>query len=365
MDHWMQLDESEDDATSKEIQMKGCPRCKTIILSCYRYGDVIKRNFNDIVKVKRLLLQARPDPKAVADRLTGKVEKLTHLNRNLTIELNHSVSQITSDALETMQRKLTPRRQKGRTDLVPPVFHVDDIFLFEVQLDVMERLLDILKNAPGVGASSTATNNLAYSPPMTVRMKPALLSNVLNHAERILKSILNRERLSAEEQVAFIAEIDRLDLIRAFFILQSVPACSPTNTLVAREYDQIMALLTRNVKKLNDRERADIKSILKAMGQKLRTGLGISDTERQEILRAVGLSQGHWFKCPNGHIYAIGECGGAMEEGRCPECGSRIGGRSHALLGDNRVATEMDGARFGAWSNEANNFRNYELDDFE
>lgn len=55
-----------------------------------------------------------------------------------------------------------------------------------------------------------------------------------------------------------------------------------------------------------------------------------------------------------GHIYAIGECGGAMEESQCPDCGSAIGGTQHRLLQGNAVATEMDGAQRGAWSDEAN-----------
>jgi len=28
-------------------------------------------------------------------------------------------------------------------------------------------------------------------------------------------------------------------------------------------------------------------------------------------MKAVGLKSGNWFECPNGHTYAIGECGGA------------------------------------------------------
>lgn len=63
----------------------------------------------------------------------------------------------------------------------------------------------------------------------------------------------------------------------------------------------------------------------------------------------------------SGHIYCIGECGGATQEGNCPECGSRIGGSQHRLLSDNTLATEMDGARFAAWSNTANDMRNWNL----
>ena len=43
------------------------------------------------------------------------------------------------------------------------------------------------------------------------------------------------------------------------------------------------------------------------------TGLGVSEAERKEIIQATGLRRGHWYMCPNGHPYAIGECGGAMQ----------------------------------------------------
>ncbi|KAJ3544380.1 hypothetical protein NM688_g5751 [Phlebia brevispora] len=51
---------------------------------------------------------------------------------------------------------------------------------------------------------------------------------------------------------------------------------------------------------------------------------------------------GHFYKCPNGHIYVIGECGGAVEQAVCPECHAPVGGRSHTLLSSNSRATEIE-----------------------
>jgi hypothetical protein len=59
------------------------------------------------------------------------------------------------------------------------------------------------------------------------------------------------------------------------------------------------------------------------------------------ILNAMKLKEGHWFKCKDGQVYYITECGCAMEEGNCPECGDRIGGQKHKLLQNNLVSTEM------------------------
>ena len=52
-----------------------------------------------------------------------------------------------------------------------------------------------------------------------------------------------------------------------------------------------------------------------------------------------------------------------MEEGKCPECGSRIGGLNHQLRSDNQLARDMDGARHAAFSNMAN-IQNFDPRDF-
>lgn len=75
----------------------------------------------------------------------------------------------------------------------------------------------------------------------------------------------------------------------------------------------------------------------------------VSSEDKRMIVKAMGLKSGHWYACPQGHVYCITECGGAMQIAKCPECGASIGGTSHRLLSDNRVATEMDGATAPAW----------------
>ena len=34
--------------------------------------------------------------------------------------------------------------------------------------------------------------------------------------------------------------------------------------------------------------------------------------------------QGHWFKCPNGHIFELGESWGATNDLTCSECEGNI-----------------------------------------
>eukprot|EP01133_Synstelium_polycarpum_P016309 gene16309-19397_t len=75
----------------------------------------------------------------------------------------------------------------------------------------------------------------------------------------------------------------------------------------------------------------------------------ITEAERREVMNAVdgrgnSFTAGHWFMCPNKHLYYIGECGGAMEVGVCPDCKSAVGGRNHALLPGQTHST-LDGSQ--------------------
>ncbi|KAF8588736.1 hypothetical protein K439DRAFT_1651802 [Ramaria rubella] len=69
----------------------------------------------------------------------------------------------------------------------------------------------------------------------------------------------------------------------------------------------------------------------------------VTQDEFTQIVKAFNFSHvGHWYTCPNGHIYVIGECGGAMQVASCPECGSAIGGTNHSLVSANAPAREIE-----------------------
>ena len=71
----------------------------------------------------------------------------------------------------------------------------------------------------------------------------------------------------------------------------------------------------------------------------------VSGDERREILQAMATEfsgTGHWYTCANGHPFTIGECGGPMEEARCPQCGAAIGGHHHVMVGGAQRAEELE-----------------------
>lgn len=335
MDHWMEMKTEE----TREIQMKCCPRCKTIIRSCYRYGNVIKRNFKDIVEVKRVILRSRVSAKDFTEKILSKIKELQTTNEQLVTALKHNVSDVMRKGLEECRLSISPNIMQKKIQYKS--LSDDSRYILEVQMDIFNRLLGLMKNAPAL---------------KSMVMKRPLLEDFLNRVQRLIETLLRRDNLAQKEYECFTKEVDRLDLLRAFYLLKSAPYV-PVH--VTSEITQLDAMLLKNVKPLQDGQVTIIKDMMQKIGNKLNTGLGISNEEREQVLQAMGLRQGHWFKCPNGHIYAIGDCGGAMQEAVCNECGARIGGGSHTLRSDNRLANEMDGARFAAWSEQANDMRNF------
>ena len=60
----------------------------------------------------------------------------------------------------------------------------------------------------------------------------------------------------------------------------------------------------------NEQEYERLVTLLQDMPTKYRLPLSVE--ERSMIIKAINAKPGSWYKCPNGHYYQIGECGGAM-----------------------------------------------------
>ena len=273
----MEKQESPAGVAEKKIPMRSCPYCKTMVRSSFRYVDIIKRKFADIELVKRNLLSSRGDSKAFINHLAQRVAHLNKLNSNVTGEggVSEENSRVLAKALDDIGKKMAPRRF-GKKETLPSLGE-DDRFLLKGQIDVLEKLFEVINNAP---KSTPAPNQPEILRPS--QMKPTLLVVLLDRADRLFDLLLSRQRFSAQEYGWFTEEIERLDLIRALFLLQSAPNFQPTNPITCKENKQLEDLLLRNLKKLSDGDKAAAKSWLHEMAKKLNSGLG-----REVILKTI------------------------------------------------------------------------------
>ncbi|PKC05407.1 hypothetical protein RhiirA5_485610 [Rhizophagus irregularis] len=85
----------------------------------------------------------------------------------------------------------------------------------------------------------------------------------------------------------------------------------------------------------------------------------LSEEERRQIINAMNeetrttdfnsMVGGRWFVCPNKHPYYIGNCGGATQISRCPDCSATIGGTQHRVINSNKFYGEFDNSTSPAW----------------
>ncbi|XP_076454225.1 NFX1-type zinc finger-containing protein 1-like [Babylonia areolata] len=311
LDQWMTTttDQQED-----SVQLKACPLCKTPIRRHLRYGSIIKTQLHDIETIKRQMLG--DEHKREATLVTLKQTIISELDpyyRLLRVEMMETEDQSTLGGLVAVENAMK-------------------------LLDETKKLRDkAMKKLHGV----------------------SLLEGIRQFEEWICTPRLvfgDQEREDAQTEVL---------RLRHWLALLSFKEVQGRYSVPEKE-TKLLASAVQFMKNGNlytPKNQEVVTSLLKKLEKLVpKSGLGISTEEKDMVLKAMALSQGHWFKCPNGHIYAIGDCGGAMQESRCPECKANIGGTNHRLLQSNTLASEMDGARYAAWSEQAN-LDNFALDD--
>jgi hypothetical protein len=126
--------------------------------------------------------------------------------------------------------------------------------------------------------------------------------------------------------------------------LWDCPTCKKTiyTALRYNRYIKTEIALVNEIKLRLEQERQrlthhEIEQIISAMN---------SETRSHAIHNIVG---GRWFVCPNKHPYYVGDCGGATEISKCPECDALIGGVEHRVVESNRFYGEFDGSEKPAW----------------
>ncbi|NXI60378.1 ZNFX1 protein, partial [Chloroceryle aenea] len=310
LDHYM--DEDDD-----VIKLKVCPICQTPIRKNLRYGTIVKRWLYEIEKVK--------------EKIQGSAQEIEFSRQRLQAAL-------TGNAV--LQRNLPLKYLMLKDKLKASDLSTKSIGLIENQLNFYQRVADL-------------THSLS-------RIDGRERKGLRKRLDEV-QGWLDKPRLSftGQELSDLQSELQRLT-----YLLSLLARCEGARETItpglAAEIVSIREIL-EGTKKFSEEDEAAVKADVERLCAALPgSGLGISEVERVQIVRAIGCPRGHWFKCRNGHIYVIGECGGAMERSKCPECHAVIGGTNHTLDSTNSLASEMDGATHAAWSETANNLLNFE-----
>lgn len=155
----------------------------------------------------------------------------------------------------------------------------------------------------------------------------------LNHLEEgLMKFQISSQRLNdIRDEVICVGLFLKIRVVQCEIKKRSIDVRFDDEEWLGRQRRQLDA-----GQKLTKEDADDIEATINEIRRKC--GLeGLTPEERVMIVKAMNFAKGHWYKCPNGHIYAIGDCGGANQQRACPECGETIGGEHHRLAEGNQV----------------------------
>ncbi|CAG8747760.1 11251_t:CDS:2, partial [Acaulospora morrowiae] len=187
-----------------------------------------------------------------------------------------------------------------------------------------------------------------------------LIQSIKSHLELINKTA--SENKYTRHSVLALLELSEFECTVERFELKNPPSGSITPLMKERIKDKCndierCCLQVRNLlhkmdmnyfkQRCNDRIEKILKDVQEIYIAAERSG-ELTREEKLEIHRAmsgefVGISgTSHWYQCPNGHVYTVGECGRAMERSTCPDCGATIGGGNHQFDEGNERNMEFD-----------------------
>nr|CAD7194774.1 unnamed protein product [Timema douglasi] len=315
LEEWMKLSDG-------EIRTKVCPKCTTPITKTQRYMNIVKQVYNDVNAVKRKVFGF--------DTIDASIDKRVRV-MNLLTQLTSTQYDYSkdSDLYRLLYNKLEGRlkgiRSKRRNK--PSAMEIETL---RVQIEV---LCEIHKMVNGSELNAEPRDKL------------------ITRMDVLLIVLLRRQdKISNQEVEDIKLELMRFHRITQILRLESEYAfrANTLNHEITTPH-QDACRIAYSIDKYTPEQDQDLRQALERFKAALNSAVKIIDKERKEIVTAMGMKQGHWYKCPNGHPYVITECGGAMVVGKCNECGADIGGSNHRLLSSNQLASEMDGAVRPAW----------------
>jgi len=329
------------DQNDKEICLKQCPLCKTPILRTKRFMNQVKIIVKDISIIKKKQYGELNAIKKGKEEIILSLKDLdTNFVSNYFTDQNDEYNSM-KHLWDTFCKPLLASLkfvEKKRSNFSLPA---KDIESLSFVLDLFKTTSTFKKRIEGI---------------IDLQKK----QTITNHFKWLLKVAFTYSRQLFNQQKYDI----NMEFARGARILHLFEITSSTKFIMAYEHgmqNSCAAELSNLIENMEtllmsckiytvDRDK-EVEIITKSIDKKFNGLAIISEEERKMIHNAMSTSflgghrgQGHWCKCPNGHIYVVTECGGPLEEAICPECKVQIGGQNYRHASGITVASEMDGA---------------------
>ena len=305
----------------KNIQMYTCPYCKSLLIDEPRYQNLIKNIFRDIQKIKQVSL----------DKNMGKDDNTFYLKSKAIVDniLNNYEKNIIKifDLLNNNNMMNEDEFNYDKYDLknkLPVIYNLCKN-RFKKQKDINSRknttynLLTLANKFIGIEYYVYHIKNSNNK-----KNEELFLQNYY-----VIKTYF--ENFEGNFNNYFFVDLKtKIDNMLYYAIIKLNPNKYNNSQysnlyFMARNFNQEIKKSPEEIIKGNFCIQLDLKDLFKNSQ---------FDLQAINLLRTLGTQ---WYKCPNGHLYTVGECGRPMEQSRCPECGQKIGGHDHVPAMNNEA----------------------------
>jgi hypothetical protein len=309
------------------VDIPQCPNCKKPIRGLRRYGRVTKRAAIDAAE-KKFIAHAQTRLVALQDRVHAALEH-GHLSGDKTLRdsLRAFGSMVKrppcKKVFEACVAALTKAEggEGGDVDIDYSALPVpNSSFRFFGYYNLFSAQLRLLRSGAATAkAEKYAREDVdqftsgSYSQ-QACEARLVLVQALLTRADQLVRESVE----TADERTKHETAAERITT-KAENILERLKA-SPSFLLGHAEEVQLlrrkMVRIAQEARRITFYQTVSIKE-LRAIKTAMQEGFSGS---------------GHWYRCVNGHSYAIGECGTAVEQTRCPECGAPVGGANFTFV---------------------------------
>ncbi|OOG00383.1 hypothetical protein ASPCADRAFT_511396 [Aspergillus carbonarius ITEM 5010] len=359
-------------SSSQPFSMKDirtCATCRGSLRDVARYGRLVRRAWLDETTKKFILYLNREYvpmaqeelPKCIAQLQS---EELKPNAQAIAQQIFHTGNDITINGSPGHQVRLMQTHVKGRWKEILTLRRRISDYKSRVQVEeqpfhrVRTTVEDVRRRQGSAGpfdfdANVLQTKGHLQAAALLLRLDAALLADFLslrNYARagssrgNVLIDLTEFRRESrrliadAEASSRRLQQVEGHLFLAQFCALErhtlSIPAASTQSETLLQEgtaaVDAAQGLCDRYASESRGLA-AEVEGT-RAMLRGTEFYTPVTTAERLAVLAAMAREfrgTGHWYYCVNGHPFTIGECGGAMQLSRCPECGAAVGGANH------------------------------------
>lgn len=288
----MQSDPALSESNSKGhlIQFMQCPRCKTVIRHTKSLLPYIWATLTDIQQVKM---------KVTGNRRENKMAQL-HLNRKA-------------------EKILDAKSFKVKTAQLRSIY-VEILHKTEFNKKCITKAKQILLTNKFVLAEALKKICVAFEKRRKSHQNILLIDVFKDRVRMAAAFIASADYSNSEQQRNDITtEISVLQMMGDVIVKSSGTKINDTAKQLLNEAFELANECGSATQSVREEFAGLVSEACKHSPE-----LEISLEENRMVLQAASFQRGHWYKCPNGHVYCIADCGGVMERSKCPECASVV-----------------------------------------